>query len=545
MDHDRMDTRPAAGMILINDRGEVRVREKRWSRLLATLERCSPPLPAQEPTTYEHGPKTNISAHVKIKDGDIMSSGPTRARSSTILVSSCPTHSSVPARYYHPLTLVLLDPGGDNHPGGRVSKSRKLSIDGEDDPSAQWGKHQVEYVKPVKISPLPLHEQDLLYGSDQWTSNGAGTSDRGTDTATRIPPLRHHSGHFRHKMAELWDPHPQYEFTAFGRQLHLLLERDSSFVAPDLQVTDRNVCSSTNTRFLRCICGILLLRGSHGFQELVGRKYLPCEERAEFLDLFTSSHGVMVRASLHTLTDYTMTLSYKLHHSGTKQGSSLTLTDYTMTLSYKLHHSGTKQGSSLTLTDYTMTLSYKLHHSGTQQGSSLTMTDYTMTLSYKLHHSGTKQGSSPTLTDYTMTLSYKLHHSGTKQGSSPTLILSAIYRATTVPQPVEALYTYIVTHVWHNFTTREHPGLKPDGCFYRGRVKGDSQSTVAVNLCHGMILKFEEPFTKQLTVYADLCDKITRGITMEKSEEGRLALRRRRFNLAKRCFIRINFGCSV
>nr|CAD7447510.1 unnamed protein product [Timema bartmani] len=88
-----------------------------------------------------------------------------------------------------------------------------------------------------------------------------------------------------------------------------------------------------------------------------------------------------------------MTLSYKLHHSGTKQGSSLTLTDYTMALSYKLHHSGTKQGSSLTLTDYTMTLLYKLHHSGTKQGSSLTLTDYTMALSYKLHHSVTKQDS--------------------------------------------------------------------------------------------------------------------------------------------------------
>nr|CAD7451474.1 unnamed protein product [Timema bartmani] len=62
-----------------------------------------------------------------------------------------------------------------------------------------------------------------------------------------------------------------------------------------------------------------------------------------------------------------MTLSYKPHHSGTKQGSSLTLTDCTMTLSYKLHHRGTKQGSSLTLTDYTMTLSYKLHHSGTKK----------------------------------------------------------------------------------------------------------------------------------------------------------------------------------
>nr|CAD7604050.1 unnamed protein product [Timema genevievae] len=126
-------------------------------------------------------------------------------------------------------------------------------------------------------------------------------------------------------------------------------------------------------------------------------------------------HSVISQGSSLTLADYTMTLSYKLHHSGTNQGSSLTLTDYTMTLSYKLHHSGTKQGSSLTLTDYTMALSYKLHHSGTNQDSSVTLTEYNMTLSYKLHHSGTKQGNSLTLTDYTMTLSYKLHHSGTKQ----------------------------------------------------------------------------------------------------------------------------------
>nr|CAD7258839.1 unnamed protein product [Timema shepardi] len=76
-----------------------------------------------------------------------------------------------------------------------------------------------------------------------------------------------------------------------------------------------------------------------------------------------SVKALRVHVSL-TSTDYTMALSYKLHHSGTKQGSSLTLTDYTMALSYKLHHSGTKQGSSLTLTDYTMALSYKLHHSG-------------------------------------------------------------------------------------------------------------------------------------------------------------------------------------
>nr|CAD7413736.1 unnamed protein product [Timema poppensis] len=53
-----------------------------------------------------------------------------------------------------------------------------------------------------------------------------------------------------------------------------------------------------------------------------------------------------------------------LQRSGAKQGSSLTLTDYTMTLSYKLHHSGTKQGISLTLTDYTMTLSYAREKEG-------------------------------------------------------------------------------------------------------------------------------------------------------------------------------------
>lgn len=53
-------------------------------------------------------------------------------------------------------------------------------------------------------------------------------------------PLRHHSGHFRHKMALLWDPHPQYEFAAFGRHFHLILAHDSSFVHPDLQVSSYN-----------------------------------------------------------------------------------------------------------------------------------------------------------------------------------------------------------------------------------------------------------------------------------------------------------------
>lgn len=48
---------------------------------------------------------------------------------------------------------------------------------------------------------------------------------------------RHHSGHFRHATAEVWDPHPQYEFTAFGRRFRLRLAHDASFVSPDIKVS--------------------------------------------------------------------------------------------------------------------------------------------------------------------------------------------------------------------------------------------------------------------------------------------------------------------
>ncbi|XP_046474608.1 A disintegrin and metalloproteinase with thrombospondin motifs 9 isoform X1 [Neodiprion pinetum] len=53
-----------------------------------------------------------------------------------------------------------------------------------------------------------------------------------SNTATR-----HHTGHFRHSTAEVWDPHPQYEFKAFGKDFHLLLSQDTSFISPDITVT--------------------------------------------------------------------------------------------------------------------------------------------------------------------------------------------------------------------------------------------------------------------------------------------------------------------
>ncbi|XP_011881326.1 PREDICTED: A disintegrin and metalloproteinase with thrombospondin motifs 9 isoform X3 [Vollenhovia emeryi] len=76
-------------------------------------------------------------------------------------------------------------------------------------------KGNLEYVKPLKIS------QNQYEDPPEQSSTAK----------------RHHSGHFRHATAEVWDPHPQYEFTAFGRRFRLRLAHDASFVSPDIKVT--------------------------------------------------------------------------------------------------------------------------------------------------------------------------------------------------------------------------------------------------------------------------------------------------------------------
>ncbi|KRT81997.1 hypothetical protein AMK59_4945, partial [Oryctes borbonicus] len=67
----------------------------------------------------------------------------------------------------------------------------------------------VQFVTPYKVSPPPLHHNDLLYV--QMNNETTGES-------------RYHSGNFRHKTALIWDPHPEYEIVAFGKKLHLNLE---------------------------------------------------------------------------------------------------------------------------------------------------------------------------------------------------------------------------------------------------------------------------------------------------------------------------------
>ncbi|XP_023247929.1 uncharacterized protein LOC111643873, partial [Copidosoma floridanum] len=43
---------------------------------------------------------------------------------------------------------------------------------------------------------------------------------------------RHHSGHFRHSQSKVWDPHPRYDFVAFGHAFHVHLKEDRSFAPP-------------------------------------------------------------------------------------------------------------------------------------------------------------------------------------------------------------------------------------------------------------------------------------------------------------------------
>lgn len=65
-------------------------------------------------------------------------------------------------------------------------------------------------------------------------------------------------------------------------------------------------------------------------------------------------------------------------------------------------------------------------------------------------------------------------------------------------KPIIKMFSFLlqVTHVWHNEMQRktedhkDHEQLR--GCFYRGRVRTDDRSAVAVSLCQGMVSVINE-----------------------------------------------------
>lgn len=51
------------------------------------------------------------------------------------------------------------------------------------------------------------------------------------------PVLFEHTDNFRRNDADDWDTTPEYEFEAFGRRFHIVLNQDPQFMHPDLKVS--------------------------------------------------------------------------------------------------------------------------------------------------------------------------------------------------------------------------------------------------------------------------------------------------------------------
>ncbi|XP_076378705.1 A disintegrin and metalloproteinase with thrombospondin motifs 9 isoform X1 [Megalopta genalis] len=101
--------------------------------------------------------------------------------------------------------------------GGASKQQNKSSIETMSSPKAD-----LEYVRLMKISENQYEDPPDPYSTAR----------------------RHHSGHFRLATAEVWDPHPQYEFTAFGRRFRLRLAHDSSFISPNIKITHMSANTS-------------------------------------------------------------------------------------------------------------------------------------------------------------------------------------------------------------------------------------------------------------------------------------------------------------
>lgn len=112
-------------------------------------------------------------------------------------------------------TLESIDQNFTNEVLSDETQSTKKRNNGSLFDVLPFAKGNLEYVKPFKISQNQYEDPPEEFSTAK----------------------RHHSGHFRHASAEVWDPHPQYEFTAFGRRFRLRLAHDASFVSPDIKVT--------------------------------------------------------------------------------------------------------------------------------------------------------------------------------------------------------------------------------------------------------------------------------------------------------------------
>ncbi|KAH8382869.1 hypothetical protein KR009_005659, partial [Drosophila setifemur] len=80
----------------------------------------------------------------------------------------------------------------------------------------------VAFVTPIKVYNYSLSEDDLLYESKRNSEVNSFLKDPSTAFTM--------TGTFRSQSNQIWDPHPEYNLNVFGRQLHLVLRQEASFV---------------------------------------------------------------------------------------------------------------------------------------------------------------------------------------------------------------------------------------------------------------------------------------------------------------------------
>ncbi|XP_033167577.1 A disintegrin and metalloproteinase with thrombospondin motifs 9 isoform X1 [Drosophila mauritiana] len=77
-------------------------------------------------------------------------------------------------------------------------------------------------VMPTKVYNYSLSEADLIYESKRNSDINSFLKESASAFTM--------TGTYRNMSNEIWDPHPQYNLNVFGRQLHLVLRQDASFV---------------------------------------------------------------------------------------------------------------------------------------------------------------------------------------------------------------------------------------------------------------------------------------------------------------------------
>ncbi|XP_017118704.1 A disintegrin and metalloproteinase with thrombospondin motifs 20 isoform X1 [Drosophila elegans] len=121
----------------------------------------------------------------------------------------------------HPTVITMPAPPVTLHP--RNFDNDTQTEPGEADGFEDLGEEDHStFVTPTKVYNYSLSEGDLLYESKRNSDLNSFLKDSSTAFSM--------TGTYRNRTNEIWDPHPEYNLNVFGRQLHLVLRQDASFV---------------------------------------------------------------------------------------------------------------------------------------------------------------------------------------------------------------------------------------------------------------------------------------------------------------------------